>query len=181
MPKVSAYENEGTAGGSARRAGGALGSRPDVRRWPPSRARGACPARPVVGGINRPSTPAPSNESIQVDLRHVGFVGVKAYGDVTLPTPVGEVTIKGFCVISKNGEPPWVGFPSTSYQKERKPVNKPLLDSGQACVGKSLGPSSERSTGEQGLTRGDLARAGALHILREPGCPRRPSRSCDGP
>lgn len=69
-----------------------------------------------------------SNESIQVDLRHVNYGGVKAYGDVTLPTPVGEVTIKGFRVISKNGEPPWVGFPSTSYQKEGKSVNKPLLE-----------------------------------------------------
>ena len=72
-------------------------------------------------------------EKLRVDLRPVRFGKLKAFADVTIPSALGDLTILGFRVIDENGKGPWVGFPSNSYPKDGKIVNKRLLDiSGRA-------------------------------------------------
>ncbi|HEV8337618.1 MAG TPA: hypothetical protein VGR67_14490 [Candidatus Polarisedimenticolia bacterium] len=65
---------------------------------------------------------------IQVDMRRFEQGTIKAYADVTISTAIGEVTIKGFRVVSKNGEAPWVGFPNITYSKNGQTVKKAVLD-----------------------------------------------------
>ena len=56
---------------------------------------------------------------------------LKAFADVTLPTPLGEITLRGFRVVEKPGHPPWVAYPATSYQKDGKPKFKDMIDAPQ--------------------------------------------------
>ena len=53
---------------------------------------------------------------------------VKAFVDVTLATSRGEITFRGFRVIQKESNEPWIALPSSTYtNKEGKIVNSPLL------------------------------------------------------
>lgn len=66
--------------------------------------------------------------AIQVDLRHTdGKNAIKAYADVTIATALGEVTVKGFRVVEKEGKKRFVGLPEITYQKNGKPERRPLL------------------------------------------------------
>jgi hypothetical protein len=69
-----------------------------------------------------------SAPQLTVDLRLFVRGTLKAFADVTFPTAVGgELTVLGFRIVQKDGEGPWVAFPTSSYIKEGKPVNSPLL------------------------------------------------------
>jgi DNA-binding cell septation regulator SpoVG len=73
--------------------------------------------------------------TIRVDLRLTdGKESIKAYADVTLPTPLGDITHKGFRVVQKNGEAPWVGFPNSTYIKNGKKVTRPFLEAREALL-----------------------------------------------
>ena len=64
-----------------------------------------------------------------VDVRVMEKKGsLKAFADVTFPTEIGEITAKGFRVISKEGNTPWVALPTNSYQKDGKYVNTPIIE-----------------------------------------------------
>jgi DNA-binding cell septation regulator SpoVG len=69
-----------------------------------------------------------SDDQIMVELRRIERGQLRAFADVTMPTAVGEMTIRGFRVVQKDGEQPWIGFPSTSYSKGGTQVNKPIID-----------------------------------------------------
>ena len=69
---------------------------------------------------------------IQVDLRRTGIGNIKAYADVTLATALGEITLKGFRVVQKDGKAPWVGFPNSTYTKNGKIVTRPFLETREA-------------------------------------------------
>ena len=70
------------------------------------------------------------NESttILVGLKLFEKGTLKAFADVTIPSPVGELTIRGFRVIQKDGEKAWVGFPTNSYTKDGKTVHSQILE-----------------------------------------------------
>ena len=68
------------------------------------------------------------SEKLRVDLRGVNLGKLKAFADVTIPSAIGDLMILGFRVIHEDGKHPWVGFPSNSYPKDGKIVNKRLLD-----------------------------------------------------
>lgn len=54
-----------------------------------------------------------SSNGMEVDIRPATKPGsVKAYADVQMDVPGGQITIYGFSVIQKDGKPPFVGFPS---------------------------------------------------------------------
>ena len=64
-----------------------------------------------------------------VDVRIMDKEGsLKAFADVTFPTEIGEITAKGFRIISKEGNAPWVALPTNSYQKDGKYVNNPIIE-----------------------------------------------------
>lgn len=70
---------------------------------------------------------------LRVDLRVVNLGKLKAFADVTIPSALGDITVLGFRVIREDGKNPWVGFPSNSYPRDGRIINKRLLDvSGRA-------------------------------------------------
>ena len=73
-----------------------------------------------------------SGEQITVELRLFESGSLKAFADATFPSELGEITVRGFRVIAKDGKPPWVAFPSSSYRKNGEFVDRPLLEVGRA-------------------------------------------------
>jgi DNA-binding cell septation regulator SpoVG len=53
------------------------------------------------------------NISIEVEIRWATKPGnVKAYADIRIEFPEGELVLHGFSIIEQPGKDPWVGFPS---------------------------------------------------------------------
>ena len=76
-----------------------------------------------------------NEQSIIVELKLFEREGsnLKAFADVTIPSSLGEITIKGFRVIQKEGEAPWVGFPTSSYtKKDGKTVNNQIIETSKS-------------------------------------------------
>jgi len=70
-----------------------------------------------------------SEQNIIVELKVFERGSLKAFGDVTFPTQSGELTVKGFRVMQKDGEAPWVAFPTSNYvNKEGKRVDNQILE-----------------------------------------------------
>jgi DNA-binding cell septation regulator SpoVG len=69
-----------------------------------------------------------SESKLIVEVKKMERGNLKAFADVTLPTEFGEVTLRGFRVIQKDEQPTWVALPSSSYTKDGKIVNSPLLE-----------------------------------------------------
>lgn len=57
---------------------------------------------------------------------------VKAVGDVTITTDLGEITIVGVKVIQMDGKSPWVAYPQTEYERKdsKEKVRKNVVDLG---------------------------------------------------
>jgi DNA-binding cell septation regulator SpoVG len=53
---------------------------------------------------------------------------LRAFADVTIAFSSHELTLLGYRIVQKDGQPPWIALPSSSYQKEGKPVNKKLVE-----------------------------------------------------
>ncbi len=54
-----------------------------------------------------------NSDSISVQIRPTPKAGkVKAYADVTLRIPDGDIRIYGCAIVQSDGKPPFVGFPS---------------------------------------------------------------------
>jgi DNA-binding cell septation regulator SpoVG len=54
-----------------------------------------------------------NSNGLKVEIRSATKSGpVKAYADVRIEVPNGELTICGFSIIQKDGKPCFVGFPS---------------------------------------------------------------------
>ena len=67
--------------------------------------------------------------TVLIELRRLENCGnLKAFADLIFPTSLGDVTIKGFRVVQKEGSDPWVGFPQTSFQKNGSTKYVPLLE-----------------------------------------------------
>ena len=62
-----------------------------------------------------------------VQLNRLDRGNLKALADVSIPSEFGEINLRGFRVIHKEGQDPWVGFPSSSYIKNGKTMNYPVL------------------------------------------------------
>ena len=73
-----------------------------------------------------------SDELIFVSIHLHQSGQLKAFADFTLQTPLGEITIRGFRVVQKDGGEPWIAFPAMSYQKDGEAKFKDLLDMPQA-------------------------------------------------
>ena len=68
------------------------------------------------------------SDSITVEIKKMERGQLKAFADVTLTTPIGEITLRGFRVVQKDTQPAWVALPASSYMKDGKTVNSPLLE-----------------------------------------------------
>ena len=69
-----------------------------------------------------------TEQKITVEVRRVAFGKLKAFADVTIPTPFGEITIKGLRVIQQEGQEPWIALPTSSYVKDGKAVNVAIIE-----------------------------------------------------
>ena len=60
---------------------------------------------------------------ITVEIRQSGKPGsTKAYADVLLNFPDGEIRLIGFGIVKQPGKSPWVGFPENRGQSQYFPV-----------------------------------------------------------
>lgn len=66
--------------------------------------------------------------TLTVEVKKMDRGQLKAFADVTLTTPLGEITLRGFRVVQKDEQPAWVALPTSSYTKDGKIVNSPLLE-----------------------------------------------------
>lgn len=57
---------------------------------------------------------------------------VKAVGNVTITTDLGEITILGVKVIQMDGKLPWVAYPQTEYERKdsKEKVRKDVVELG---------------------------------------------------
>lgn len=69
-----------------------------------------------------------STHPLMIEIKLIDKGYLKAFADVTLPANIGEITLRGFRVIQKDGQQPWVGFPTISYSKNGKTVNNPVVE-----------------------------------------------------
>lgn len=69
-----------------------------------------------------------SKHNVSADVRLIKKGSLKAIADVIFLSDLGEVTVRGFRVIQKDGDRAWVGFPTTNYTKNGEVVNKQILD-----------------------------------------------------
>jgi len=65
---------------------------------------------------------------ITVELKPFESGALKAFADVSISSGLGEITLKGFRVVQKPEQDPWVGLPTISYIRAGQTVNKPLLE-----------------------------------------------------
>ena len=72
-----------------------------------------------------------ADEQIFVTIHRYESGQLKAFADVTLLTSLGEITIRGFRILQKPEQPPWVAYPATSFQKDGQPKFKNLIDAPQ--------------------------------------------------
>jgi DNA-binding cell septation regulator SpoVG len=70
----------------------------------------------------------PDALQVTVEVKIMERGQLKAFADVTLTTPHVEITLRGFRVVQKDEQPAWVALPSSSYTKDGKIVNSPLLE-----------------------------------------------------
>lgn len=64
-----------------------------------------------------------SDTEIEVEIRPATKPGkIKAFADVRLLLPDGEIFIHGFAVIQQDGKSPWVGFPQVPGRNKFFPV-----------------------------------------------------------
>lgn len=64
-----------------------------------------------------------SRPQIKVEIRPAGKPGsTKAYADVSLILPDGEVVLIGFAIIKQSDKAPWIGFPQNHGQNKYFPV-----------------------------------------------------------
>jgi DNA-binding cell septation regulator SpoVG len=68
-------------------------------------------------------------ENITIYLHESG--PLKAFADVALQTPYGEIILKGCRIVQKAGQAPWVGFPTISYVKGGQTKYKDLIETSQ--------------------------------------------------
>jgi DNA-binding cell septation regulator SpoVG len=68
-----------------------------------------------------------SNDQPLVAMRMINKGQLKALVDVTLQSPLGRFTIRSFRIVQDDGKSPWVGFPSSTYTIDGKPVTRLLL------------------------------------------------------
>lgn len=73
-----------------------------------------------------------NEQIIIVELKVFEKGSLKAFADVTITSLIGEITVKGFRVIQKDGEAPWIGFPSNSYIKNGKTVNNQIIETSKS-------------------------------------------------
>jgi DNA-binding cell septation regulator SpoVG len=65
------------------------------------------------------------------EMKRIQRGQLRAFCDVTLSFEHGELTLKGCRVIQKDGQEPWIAFPTNSYEKDGKTINKPVLEFSQ--------------------------------------------------
>lgn len=67
-------------------------------------------------------------DKLLVEMRIIDRGKLKAFADVTFPCPLGELTVRSFRVIQEEGKVPWIGFPTISYEKNGKQINKNIFE-----------------------------------------------------
>lgn len=74
-----------------------------------------------------------NEQNIIVELKLFERGSLKAFADVTIPSQFGEITVRGFRVIWKDGEGAWIGFPTSSYtNKDGKTVNNQIMETSKS-------------------------------------------------
>ncbi len=72
-------------------------------------------------------------EKILVEVRLYESGSLKAFANVTMPSEVGELTIKGFMVFQKDGKSPWVAFPNNKYtNKDGEEIKNQIIETSKA-------------------------------------------------
>lgn len=70
-----------------------------------------------------------NEQNVLLDMKLYESGSLKAFVNVTIPSELGELTLRGFRVIQKDENAPWVAFPSSRYtNKDGKEVNDPFLE-----------------------------------------------------
>lgn len=66
---------------------------------------------------------------IEIDLHRFEQGALKAFADATFAFGDTDLTVRGFRVIQRDGQQPWVGLPSSSFtNKDGKTVNKTVIE-----------------------------------------------------
>jgi DNA-binding cell septation regulator SpoVG len=68
---------------------------------------------------------------ITVEIKRLERGQLRAFCDVTLCFEHSELTLKGCRVIQKDGQDPWVAFPTSRYEKDGKVISKPVVECSQ--------------------------------------------------
>lgn len=69
----------------------------------------------------------PNEPEVTVRVKLLERGQLRAFADVTISCSGHELTVLGFRIVQKDGQLPWIASPTSSYQKEGKPVNKKLV------------------------------------------------------
>lgn len=72
-----------------------------------------------------------ADEQLLITIHRYESGQLKAFVDITMLTPLGEITLRGFRIVQKLGQPPWIANPATSYQKNGETKFKDLIDAPQ--------------------------------------------------
>ena len=70
----------------------------------------------------------PNETEVAVRVKLLERGQLRAFADVTISFSGHELTVLGFRIVQKDGQAPWIALPTSSYQKEGKPVNKKLME-----------------------------------------------------
>ncbi|KAA0271021.1 MAG: hypothetical protein EDM79_13830 [Chloroflexi bacterium] len=71
-----------------------------------------------------------NEQEIRIDVKRYESGSLRAFADVLFSSPYGEFTLRGFRVVQKADAGPWVAFPSNSFTKDGKVVNRPIIEAG---------------------------------------------------
>ncbi len=69
-----------------------------------------------------------SLDGITLEIKLIYSGQLRAFVDVIFSTPFGEIKVLGFRVLANRGSGYWVAFPSITYLKNGKSINKALIE-----------------------------------------------------
>ena len=68
-------------------------------------------------------------QNVLVEMKLYESGSLKAFVDVTIPSELGELTLRGFRVVQQDTAPAWVAFPNSRYtNKDGKLITAQILE-----------------------------------------------------
>lgn len=68
------------------------------------------------------------DDSMSVDIKLIEKGDLRAFVDVSLKVPFGELTVQGFRILIGKDNKPWIAHPSQSFMREGRTEYKNILD-----------------------------------------------------